>query len=200
MLKFLKIFFVISCLFIFNCGTGKQTLKNSNPVVTIMTELGNMDVELYSSRAPLTVSNFLKYVDMEMYKNSTFFRTVTNKNQPDNKIKINVIQAGRNNEGEQNFPPINIETTDKTGILHKDGVISMARTEPNTATSYFFICVGDQPELNYGGKRNPDGYGFAAFGKVINGMKVVRKIHRQPCSGQMLNPPVKITNITRKTN
>jgi len=100
-------------------------------------------------------------------------------------------------EGRETLPPIDHETTEKTGIFHKDGVISMARLQPGTASSEFFICVGDQPELDYGGKRNPDGQGFSAFGKVIAGMDVVEKIHQQPADGQTLNPRIKIHNIVR---
>src|SRR5262249_16023380 len=95
----------------------------------------------------------------------------------------------------QELPPIAHETTDKTGILHKDGVISMARLQPGSASSEFFICVGGQPELDFGGKRNPDGQGFAAFGKVIEGMDVVRKIQQQPAKDQYLLSPVKITAV-----
>ena len=197
MIKLVKTLLIISVLTCVFCGTEKKSLRSSNPVVIIRTELGNIEVELFPSKAPLTVSNFLKYVDEGMYAGCTFYRTVTEKNQPNDKIRINVIQAGRNRAGREGFPPINIETTDKTGILHKDGAISMARSGLNTATSSFFICVGDQPELNYGGKRNPDGYGFAAFGRVVKGMEVVRKIHKLPCDGQRLNPPVKMYNIKR---
>jgi peptidyl-prolyl cis-trans isomerase A (cyclophilin A) len=73
----------------------------------------------------------------------------------------------------------------------------MARDGPDTATSEFFICVGDQKELDFGGRRNPDGQGFAAFGKVIDGMDVVRRIHDAPEASQRLTPPVAILRITR---
>ena len=94
-------------------------------------------------------------------------------------------------------PPIIHETTKETGVLHTDGTISYARNEPGTATLEFFICIGDQPELDYGGRRNPDRQGFAAFGRVIKGMDVVQKIHEQPAEGQMLNPKIEIFNIER---
>jgi peptidyl-prolyl cis-trans isomerase A (cyclophilin A) len=119
-------------------------------------------------------------------------------NQPNNDIKIEVIQGGLSRETRGNMlPPIEHETTDKSGILHKDGVISMARSKPGTASSEFFICVGDQPELDFGGQRNPDGQGFSAFGKVLAGMDIIKKIHRQPTDGQMLNPHIKIVDIVR---
>jgi len=169
-----------------------------NPHVLIKTELGDITVEIYEKEAPLTCSNFLQYVDEGLFKDATFYRIVTLYNQPDNAIKIEVIQGGLGyTEDRKTLPPIEHETTEKTGILHKDGVISMARLQPGTASSEFFICVGDQPELDFGGKRNPDGQGFAAFGKVIAGLDIVKKIHQQPADGQMLDPPITISNITR---
>ena len=92
-----------------------------------------------------------------------------------------------------------LERTRDTGLTHVDGAISMARDGPDTATSDFFVCVGAQPELDFGGKRNPDGQGFAAFGRVVSGMDVIRKIHAAPASGQSLAPPVKILGASRAT-
>ncbi len=166
----------------------------SNSVVLIKTEFGDIKVELYKDQAPATVHNFLRYIKKNAFENSTFYRTVTMKNQPDNDVKIEVIQGGLYDDNKM-YDPIKHETTDKTGILHKDGVISMARLTPGTATSEYFICIGDQPELDFGGKRNPDRQGFAAFGKVIKGMDVVKKIHIQPEEGQILKPRIKVFNI-----
>src|SRR4051812_21814270 len=94
------------------------------------------------------------------------------------------------------FAPIKLERTRDTKLKHTDGAISMARDQPDTATADFFICIGDQPELDFAGKRNPDGQGFAAFGKVIRGMDVVRKIQSSPADGQKLTPPIKILTAT----
>lgn len=169
-----------------------------NPRVLIKTELGDITIEIYKKEAPITAGNFLKYIDDSLFKAATFYRVVTMGNQPDNDIKIEVIQGGLGyTEERKTLPPIEHETTDKTGILHRDGVISMARLKPGTASSEFFICVGDQPELDFKGKRNPDGQGFSAFGKVIAGMDVVKKIHLQPAEGQMLDPQIKILDIVR---
>src|SRR5262249_33633483 len=122
--------------------------------VIIATEKGDIEVELEASKAPNTVANFLKYVDGGYYDGGAFHRTVTLKNQANDKVKIEVIQAGINPKKEKDeFPPIKLERTDKTGLAHKDGTISMARDGPDTATSDFFICIGDQPELDFGGKR-----------------------------------------------
>lgn len=159
--------------------------------VVLTTELGDIVLELDAQHAPATTANFLRYVKGGFYTNGVFHRTVTPNNQPQNKVKIEVVQAGANPEREkESFPPIALERTNKTGLKHLDGTLSMARDQPDTATSDFFICIGDQPELDFGGKRNPDGQGFAAFGKVIKGMDVVRKIQAAPAEGQKLNPPV----------
>jgi peptidyl-prolyl cis-trans isomerase A (cyclophilin A) len=109
-----------------------------------------------------------------------------------------VVQASADPTREKDFfPPITPERTRDTGLRHLDGAISMARNEPESARDQFFICIGDQPELDFGGKRNPDGQGFAAFGRVIRGMHVVRKIHQLPADGQKLTSPVPIQRAIR---
>jgi peptidyl-prolyl cis-trans isomerase A (cyclophilin A) len=170
----------------------------SNPRIMIRTDVGDIKFEVFAAQAPITAANFLRYVDAGLFKGASFYRVVRPDNQPNNTVKIEVIQGGLGfSDEERPFPPIEHETTNKTGILHRDGTISMARDAPGSATSEFFICVGDQPELDIGGKRNPDGQGFAAFGRVIEGMDVVRKIQRQPDDGQMLRQQVKILAIER---
>jgi peptidyl-prolyl cis-trans isomerase A (cyclophilin A) len=175
--------------------------------LAIVTELGTIEVDLEPAKAPITVANFLRYMDAAYYDGGRFHRTVKHNpdNQPNNTVKIEVIQAGPKvdasvppAERKSPFPPITLERTSVSGILHKDGVISMTRLGPDTATGDFFICVGDQPELDFAGKRNPDGQGFAAFGRVVKGMDVVRKIHQAPVEAQRLTPPVKIISIRRR--
>jgi peptidyl-prolyl cis-trans isomerase A (cyclophilin A) len=168
----------------------------SNPRVTIKTEQGDIVVEIEPARAPVTAANFLRYVDAGLYDGSTFHRTVTLDNQPDNAVRIEVIQGGQLPAAKE-FPPIAHETTAASGLRHLDGTISMARDKPGTAASSFFICVNDQPELDFGGHRNPDGQGFAAFGRVVEGMAVVRAIQRRPAQGQQLAPPVRILTVRR---
>jgi aminopeptidase N len=167
-----------------------------NPKVLIKTEAGEIVVEIYASKAPATAANFLRYIDAGLYDGTTFFRNVTLGNQPANKVKIEVIQGGQVDEARE-FPAIVHETTRETGLKHVDAAFSMARSNPGSATSSFFICINDQPELDYGGRRNPDGQGFAAFGKVVSGLDIVRKIHGLPTQGQQLHPPVKIISIRR---
>ena len=167
------------------------------PRVVIETNAGTIEVEIDAAAAPRTAGNFLRYVDDRFYDGTSFYRVVTPGNQPDNLVKIEVIQGGADGT-RASREPIAIEPTSLTGLKHLDGTISMARNGPNTATSEFFICVGDQPELDHGGRRNPDGQGFAAFGRVVAGMDVVRKIQRSPVNAQRLTPPVAIATVRRQ--
>ena len=167
--------------------------------VVLLTERGKIELEVDARRAPVTTANFLRYVDRGFYDGGVFHRTVKLDNQPGKKIKIEVIQAGINPaRAKEDGPAIALERTSKTGLKHLDGTISMARDGSDTATSDFFICIGDQPELDYGGRRNPDGQGFAAFGRVVRGMEVVRAIQLAPAEGQALKPPVRILKAARK--
>lgn len=174
--------------------------------VRVQTELGDIVLELDPKRAPATTANFLRYVDGKHYDGGVFHRTVTMDNQPESPVKIEVIQAGVNpGFAKQGFGPIALERTTATGIAHKDGVVSMARSTPDSATSGWFICINDQPSLDFGGARNPDGQGFAAFGRVVSGMDVARKIQRSPSSvnratnteAQRLTPPIRILEVAR---
>ncbi len=168
------------------------------PRVSIQTALGNIEVELDYQRAPATVANFLHYVHQGFYSNGVFFRTVTLENQPDDDVKIAVIQAQADPAREDELlPPIPLERTRDTGLRHLDGTLSMARLGPDTAQHHIFICVGDQPELDFGGARQPDGQGFAAFGRVVEGMDLVRRIQALPADGQTLTPPVSIQRAIR---
>jgi len=183
--------------------------------IVIQTEKGDIEAVLDEVKAPITVANFLRYLDDGRYNGGQFHRTVRSRfdNQPQNPIKIDVVQASVHRDAASKaFPPIPLERTSKTGLRHIDGALSMARGEKlNSATSDFFICIGPQPELDYGGKRNPDGQGFAVFGRVINGMDVVHKIQDSPsgptgpganaasAGNQRLIPPIAILAIRRRT-
>ncbi|MFK5879758.1 MAG: peptidylprolyl isomerase [Flavobacteriaceae bacterium] len=160
------------------------------------TTKGSIFVELYPNKAPITVANFISYVDKGIYTNSSFFRVTTPVNEADRDIKIEVIQGGHNDES-VDLAPIVLETTKQTGIKHLDGTISMARDKPNSATNSFFICIGDQLSLDFGGKRNPDGLGFAAFGKVTKGMDIVLAIQKEKDTSQYLVKPILIESIKR---
>lgn len=186
-------------IFVFALLLFTISIRAQKPIKCLIdTSLGHIEIELYQDKAPITVQNFLQYVDSAAYTKSSFFRTCTPENEAERAIKIQVIQGG-NISDEKQKPSILIETTDKTGISHKNGTISMARSEPNSATSSFFICINDQPELDFGGKRNPDGQGFAAFGQVTKGMDVVLKIQSQKNKNQYLSEPIEIYSIHRVT-
>ena len=166
--------------------------------VVMQTEYGDIELEIDTVRAPISSTNFLKYVDAGMYEGGRFHRTVRPDNQGTKPVPIAVVQgASRANGAGELLPPIPLERTSVTGITHTDGTISMARAGVDTATDQFFICVGDQPALDFGGKRNPDGQGFAAFGRVVRGMDVVRRIQAAPASAQNLTPPIRIVRAHR---
>ncbi len=173
--------------------------------ITMKTNQGDIKIDLYMDKAPITAGNFLTLVEGEHLDGGSFYRVVTYDNDNGNP-RIEVIQGGLGDEVQSPFEPVGHETTGQTGILHKDGVISMARGDVGTASSEFFICVGDQPGLDYGEVRNPDGQGFAAFGQVVSGMDVVRRILQLPADGasdsdytrgQILTDPVKIISVRR---
>jgi len=171
--------------------------SNGRVIVLIDSAAGEITVALSGDRAPKTVENFLRYLDAGYYSGGLFHRTVTMKNQPQSPVEIEVIQGGPNPDGKRGFEPIPLERTKLSGLLHVNGAISMARSGVNSATSDFFFCIGDQPSLDFGGKRNSDGQGFAAFGLVIQGLDVIQKIQALPAEGQRLNPPVRIRSIKR---
>ena len=181
-----KIYIVIILFF-----SLSDCVRKGLPEVRIVTSFGDIIVEVDTARAPITANNFLNLVEKGIYEEAAFYRIVRSDNQPDNNIKIEVIQGGLfDDEKIEKYPSIKHETTEQTGIQHLDGAISMARYTPGTASTEFFICIGDQPELDYSGKRNPDGQGFAAFGRVVKGMDVAREIQLLPDSNQYLKQQV----------
>ena len=164
--------------------------------VTVYTTKGAIEVEIDTVAAPRTSANFLRYVREEFYDGGEFFRVVRMDNQPTDSIFIEVIQGSANMEFEGDFyDPIELERTTETGLMHFDGTISMARGGPNSATHSFFFTIGDQHALDFGGMRNPDGQGFAAFGRGSLGMEVVRAIQSDSVTAQILVNPVVIDSI-----
>jgi peptidyl-prolyl cis-trans isomerase A (cyclophilin A) len=189
-------------------GAGTLSAEAANPRVILETGAGNIEIEIYMDKAPISAGDFLAYVDQNLYEGGAFYRVVTLEND-NGTPKIEVIQGGLT-DSEKSLPPIAHETTEQTGILHTDGVISLGRTEPGTGGgAAFFICIGDQPALDFGETRNPDKLGFAAFGKVIDGMDVVRNIQQRDATapsdseytaGQILAEPVLIKRAYRVSN
>ena len=202
-LKFLRVI-------IFNFFALSVSLSYAAPRETVTTNIafktskGDIIIELYNQIAPITVDNFLRHLDGGYYDGSSFYRTVTHQND-NGSPKIEVIQGGLG-DIDKPFPAISHESTNITKLKHEDGTISMSRGEVNSATSDFFICIGSQQGLDFGGERNNDGQGFAAFGKVIEGMDIVRDINGMPSNkktdneyvkGQMINNPIIIEKAVR---
>ncbi len=170
--------------------------------VAINTSLGTFYIAVDTTRAPVTANNFLKYVDAGLYNNGRFHRVTRADNYTPslpNRPMMNIIQGGIDpSRRGQGFPAIPLERTSVTGIKHVTGVVSMARgTSADTATSDFFVLLDDQPSLDFGGLRFDDGQGGAAFGHVLSGLDVVRKIQQQPVDGQNLSAPVTIRGAWR---
>lgn len=182
------IFIVSAMLFVlFSCNRPQL------PHVRLETSLGNIVIEVDTLHAPITAKNFISLVGNGVYSNALFYRVVKKENQPHNPVKIEVVQGGLFHDSLVDLQKSIVhETTRQTGILHKNGTVSMARNQPGSASSEFFICIGNQPELDFEGKRNPDGQGFAAFGKVIEGMDVVKKIQQRNDTSQILIEYVEI--------
>ncbi len=200
-------FVAVQCMFlVVSCSSTDQIgASNDDVSISMVTEFGDIEIQLYMSKAPVSVTNFLRYVDTGDFNGGTFYRVVRADNDNGNP-QIAVIQGDVKN-GDKQWPAIKLETTEQTGIKHRNGTLSMARGAPDSATSVFFICVGAQPSLDFGGMRNTDGKGFAAFGRVVRGMEVVRKINeiRQTkdvdddyMKGQMLAKPVVIERVKRQ--
>ncbi|MEP7702645.1 peptidylprolyl isomerase [Paraglaciecola sp. 25GB23A] len=197
--------YVLPLLLMLSGGTS-TVLFAAEPAMqeaTIYTNVGDINIELYIQQAPITVANFVRYIQAGAYEGGSFYRVVRLDND-NGSPKIEVIQGGANPDF-KDFAPIPLENTEKTGIKHLDGVLSMARGEPNSATQAFFICIGEQPALDKGALRNPDGQGFAAFARVISGMEVVKLIHQNRdaievddpyIQGQILSEPVTILKIS----
>jgi peptidyl-prolyl cis-trans isomerase A (cyclophilin A) len=178
----------VSLLFLASCNSNKH------PRIQITTNFGNIEAELYPDKAPITVAAFLFYIDSGLYKNSSFYRVLLEESMSSDYTGL--IQGGiwqSNNKKAASLPGIVHESPGQTGLSHTSGTLSMARSTPGTANSEFFICIGDQT----GYDADPDGLGYAAFGKVLTGMEIVRKIQSQPANGESFTKPITILNIER---
>jgi peptidyl-prolyl cis-trans isomerase A (cyclophilin A) len=174
-------------------------------VVVFETEKGAIEIAVDTAHAPLTAANFLKYVDGKFYDGGTINRAVRPDNTVRHDVEIQVIQFQIDPERRrEQFPPVPLERTSVTGLKHLDGAVSMARNGPDTATASFSIAIGDQPDMDFGGRRNPDGQGFAVFGRVIRGMDVVKAIQasptgaRGPYGPESLDPPIGVVRAYRR--
>jgi len=167
----------------------------------VETGLGSFVIEVDPEVAPVSVAHYLAHVDRGLLDGGAVYRIVTLANQaPETRHKIEVVQWGMNRPDDKPppLPPIVHETTRQSGLRHLDGTVSMARAQPGSATAEYFVCVGDQPELDFGGGRNPDGLGFAAFGRVVDGMDVIRALHSRGEADQYLAQPIRVRSVRRE--
>jgi peptidyl-prolyl cis-trans isomerase A (cyclophilin A) len=171
------------------------------PRVVMETSAGRIVIEVNDRQAPITGGNFLRYVDEHRFDGTSFYRAV--RSAPD----LGLVQGGTNNDPARVLPPIAHEPTTVTGLSHVDGAVSMARYDPGTATGDFFVSVGPSPSYDAGRPFSIDDYGFAVFGRVVEGMDVVRGILVAPTSptegdgfmrGQMLEPRITIVTARRE--
>ncbi|MDJ0916657.1 MAG: peptidylprolyl isomerase [Woeseiaceae bacterium] len=195
----MRILIVLLSLTVAACGSPEA----ERPEILMQTSMGDIRVEIAADVAPLTGANFLRLAEGGHLDGAGFYRVV----RPDNDNgtpPISVIQGGVQDRGSP-FAPVPHETTERTGLTHVDGAISMARGGVGTASTEFFICLGEQPALDFGGERNADGQGFAVFGRVVSGMDVVRRIHALDAdaltsnpylAGQVLSNPVVIESVS----
>ena len=189
-----KFFYAVLVIFLCSCHA-----KYDNPHIVIHSNYGDIEVALFSKQAPKTVAAFLSYVDSGFYDNSSFYRVLLTEGLTDND-NVGIIQGGiwqTNPQRLLTIPGIAHESTKQTGLSHTDGTISLARTTIGTANTEFFICIGDQTQFDYGNNMLGDGQGFAAFGRVIKGMSIVRKIQSQPSSGENFTGKILISSIER---
>lgn len=193
------LYLLITCIGLLLSGCGEKENFNKN-TIKIKTNYGNIYVELFPDKAPITANAFLNFVDSGYFKNTSFYRVMKKEDQAMNVFKIDLIQGGlwqTDNKRQLSIPGIEHESTKKTGLLHKRGSFSLARAELGTASTEFFICLEDEPVYDYGGGASPEGEGFAVFGKVVKGLQVARKIHENPDNNTIFKRPIKIINIVR---
>lgn len=191
-----KLGFLLILIAVLLSGCREESFKS--PTIKIITDYGNIYVQLFPDKAPQTVAGFLKFVEAGYFKNTSFYRVLKKEDQPSNAFKSQIIQGGlweSNYKMQETLPGIPHESTKMTGLSHTDGVISLARDKVGSANTEFFICIGNQHVYDYGGEASNDGEGFAAFGTVVKGMAVVKKINSLPDIKAHLAHPVKIKNI-----
>jgi peptidyl-prolyl cis-trans isomerase A (cyclophilin A) len=191
----LRIFTFCACLAFFACNQPAY----KNPHILIETQFGDIEVELFPDKAPKTVAAFLSYVDSGFYNNTSFYRVLKTEELP-TATNTGIIQGGmwQTNPGKKiTIPGVQHETTKQTGLTHESGAISLARLAPGTGNTEFFICIGDQTPLDAGRRGTEDGQGYAAFGKVFEGMTVVRKIQAQKSHGDKFDGKIEIRKISR---
>ena len=186
-----KIVFAFLMVQIISCSQKKY----DNPHILIDTNYGEIEAELYPTKAPKTVTAFLSYIDRGLYNNTTFYRVLKYEDLPMD-IYYGVIQGGLWPKKE-NVAGVEHESTRLTGLTHTNGTLSLARTSIGTASTEFFICIGDETNFDAGNKNMNDTFGFAAFGRVVKGMSIARKIQAQKSNGEDFSTKIIINKIEK---
>jgi peptidyl-prolyl cis-trans isomerase A (cyclophilin A) len=181
---------LLTCIVALLSCNNKTT---TNPHILIVSPYGDIEVELYPKQAPITVAAFLSNIKLGIYKNTSFYRVLKNEDLTP-ETNYGVIQGGLWPELSK-ANEIDHESTQKTGLSHESGTISLARLSSGKASTEFFICIGEQKIFDAGQAMPNDKQGFAAFGRVVDGMDVVRKIQNQPSTGDKFLKKIDITNI-----
>lgn len=177
----------------------------------LITDLGKIVLELDDEKAPKSVAYFCGHIKSGEFSDCHFYRVVKKNPVKDAPPTIDVVQGGVGWNRCGDLLSVELETTTDTGLIHKDGTLSLARSESDVSASEFFICIGDQPTLDYGGTEGAGHDGFAAFGRVIEGMDVVRAIHKFPANSlppgedksihnDFLDKVIKIKTVLVNTN
>ncbi len=183
-------------------GSGARAQVAPTKVV-LNTAVGTLEIDLYGDKAPITVRNFLRYIDEKRFDGAEFYRTV----RVEGLSQAGLIQGGCHGDPKRLLPKIETESTAVTGLRHKVGTLSMPRLEGGQASGEFFICLEDSPWYDVNPIKPGDNLGYAAFGQVVGGFDVALKIHDMPVSptlgrdygmaNQILDPPVKIVTARR---
>jgi peptidyl-prolyl cis-trans isomerase A (cyclophilin A) len=179
------------CLLLFSCNAKKY----DNPHIIIDTSYGEIEAELYPAKAPKSVAAILSYIDAGYYKNSSFYRVLKDEDAT-METNYGIIQAGTW-PNKKDVPAIDHESTRLTGLTHSNGTLSLARTTVGTASTEFFICVGDETTFDAGNTNRQDTFGFAAFGSVVRGMSIVRKIQAQKSKGDLFEKKITINDVKK---
>ena len=189
----------LSLLIIVMCAASCSFRDPLEPHILLETTSGDIEIALYANKAPKTVAAFLRNLDEEVYKKSSFYRVLKNENVPE-EYNTGLIQGGVFSSDPTRVPGlkgIEHESPKQTGLSHVSGIVSMARTTVGSATTEFFICIGDQKQFDSSSRGNNDGLGYAAFGMVVEGMDVVSKIHNKKSKGDRFLEDIEIKKIRK---
>ncbi len=168
-------------------------MSATNSLLKIETTIGTIEIALDCANAPSTSEYFRKLASLGALDETSFFRIVTTANNSYNPaVPIHVVQGGRTDDDPSVLPPVKHEPTNETGLAHKKWAVSTARYEVGETYGSFFIVMRDEPDLDYGGHRHPDGQGFAVFGTVTRGHKVVETMFLKAEENEFLSNKIRI--------